>query len=74
MPRDGRWCEIDGPCPFLTCEEPGPHRHPICPECGAVRFGNLFCATCRSTWSAAQQAFWSKVPTRSYLDEVHGEA
>lgn len=37
---------FDGPCPFLTCLEPAAHEHPICPECEAVRFGNLFCPTC----------------------------
>lgn len=36
-----------GPCPFLTCQETAPHDHDICPECGAVRYGNLFCNTCR---------------------------
>jgi hypothetical protein len=44
---------LDGPCPFLTCLAPGPHSHPICPECGAVRFGNLFCPTCRANREAA---------------------
>ena len=39
--------KVDGPCPFLLCLETGPHEHPICPECGAVRFGNLFCPRCR---------------------------
>lgn len=43
-----RWVELAGPCPFLTCEAEGPHRHPICPSCGAVRFGNLFCAECNA--------------------------
>lgn len=36
-----------GPCPFLLCQEVGPHKHPICPDCGAVRFGNLYCKRCR---------------------------
>lgn len=36
----------DGPCPLLTCLDTGPHGHDICPECKAVRFGNLFCRTC----------------------------
>lgn len=35
-----------GPCPFLTCLETGLHRHPTCPRCGAMRYGNLFCSTC----------------------------
>lgn len=40
----------DGPCPFLTCLETGPHGHDICPHCGAVKSGNAFCGTCRSRW------------------------
>jgi len=36
-----------GPCPFLTCLETGPHEHPVCPECGAVRYGNFYCPVCR---------------------------
>lgn len=34
-------------CPFLLCVVTRPHTHPSCPACGAVRYGNLFCATCR---------------------------
>lgn len=41
---------IDGPCPFLTCLETGLHGHDVCPGCGAVKFGNLSCAVCRSHW------------------------
>lgn len=37
---------LDGPCPFLTCPETGPHGHDVCPECDAVRFGNMCCRTC----------------------------
>lgn len=37
---------IDGYCPFLTCSEPSPHQHAVCPDCGAVRYGNMFCGTC----------------------------
>lgn len=37
---------LDGPCPFLTCLETGPHGHDVCPDCGAVRFGNMCCRTC----------------------------
>lgn len=39
--------EFDGPCPMLTCLETEPHSHPVCPDCGAVDFGNWFCTTCR---------------------------
>lgn len=39
---------FDGPCPFLLCLEDGPHDHPICPDCGAVRYGNMYCPTCRA--------------------------
>lgn len=38
---EGEWC------PFLTCLKEGPHDHTICPECGAVRHGNLYCPTCQ---------------------------
>ena len=38
---------FDGPCPFLTCLETGPHTHDVCPECNAVRHGNICCKTCR---------------------------
>jgi hypothetical protein len=38
---------FDGLCPFLTCLELGPHDHPICPACGAVNYGNMFCDTCQ---------------------------
>lgn len=41
---------FDGPCPYLFCQETGPHDHPICPDCGAVRCGNIFCPTCRRLW------------------------
>jgi len=39
---------FDGPCPFLLCLATGPHSHPVCPECGAIRYGNLFCGICRA--------------------------
>lgn len=38
---------FDGPCPFLMCLKTDPHEHPVCPECDAVRFGNMNCKTCR---------------------------
>lgn len=38
---------IDGPCPMLTCYQTRPHTHPVCPDCGATRYGNLLCATCK---------------------------
>ena len=41
---------FDGPCPFLTCFESGPHDHPVCPDCRAMRWGNASCPTCRSHW------------------------
>ena len=43
---------IVGYCPFLTCLRTKPHTHPICPDCGAVRYGSLFCETCNA-WHAA---------------------
>lgn len=39
-----------GSCPYLLCLETGPHDHPVCPDCGAVRYGNIFCITCRQHW------------------------
>lgn len=45
--RQIRYMMIDGPCPLLLCLETEPHSHPICPDCGAVKFGNIFCVTCR---------------------------
>lgn len=38
----GKWC------PFLLCLVRGPHAHPVCPQCGAVRFGNLSCDLCNA--------------------------
>jgi len=46
---------FDGVCPFLTCLLANPHDHGICPDCGAVRFGNISCATCRSVHERAMQ-------------------
>jgi hypothetical protein len=51
-----KFWESDGSCPFLMCTETAPHRHPICDECRAVRFGNLCCSTCRrerGKWNAS---------------------
>jgi hypothetical protein len=39
--------DFDGPCPFLTCFETLPHSHPVCPVCGAVRYGNINCSECK---------------------------
>ena len=39
--------QFDGSCPFLLCTITKPHEHPICPECGAVRYGNINCETCK---------------------------
>lgn len=34
-------------CPFVLCNEDREHTHPICPECGALRYGNAWhCDTC----------------------------
>lgn len=46
---------VDGSCPFLTCLDSGPHGHDVCPACGAVRFGNMFCATCVRTWELSEE-------------------
>ena len=42
-----KYVQTTGPCPFLLCLIQVPHEHPICPECDAVRFGNMYCETCR---------------------------
>ncbi len=47
MQKVKQYVSFDGPCHFLSCLETGPHFHPICPVCGAVRYGNLFCKECR---------------------------
>jgi hypothetical protein len=39
---------FDGPCPFLTCLKITKHSHPVCPKCGAVRYGNMFCDICKA--------------------------
>ena len=62
-----QYIHFDGPCPFLTCLETEPHDHPICPDCGAVRWGNMFCKTCRSHWPKQLQHF------RSLLDAAEEE-
>ena len=38
-------------CPFLGCHVREAHEHPVCPDCGAVRYGNMFCQTCTSVRS-----------------------
>lgn len=45
---------FDGPCPFLTCLETGPHSHEACPDCDAMRYANFNCPTCRRAmrWTA----------------------
>ena len=30
-------------CPFPSCLAEDFHSHLVCPDCGAVRFGNLYC-------------------------------
>lgn len=42
--------QFDGPCPFLICQITKPHEHAICPECGAVRYGNMYCDTCKKEY------------------------
>jgi hypothetical protein len=39
---------LDGPCPFLTCLVATQHFHAVCSECGAVRYGNAYCQTCKA--------------------------
>jgi len=42
-----KYVEFEGPCPFVMCFADGKHRHPVCPKCGAVGFGNLYCEECQ---------------------------
>lgn len=41
------YIEFDGACPLLICLATGLHKHPICPKCGAVGYGNIGCDNCR---------------------------
>jgi hypothetical protein len=43
-----------GQCPFVTCGATTSHGHLMCPTCGAVRFGNGTCETCRAAWGGSQ--------------------
>ena len=54
---------FDGPCPFILCLATGPHEHPICPECGAVRYGNIGCDTCRKE-SGIRFQYYGRVLTQ----------
>ena len=47
----------DGWCPFLLCLQTEAHDHPICPDCGAMRFGALDCPTCRLYYDLREVAF-----------------
>lgn len=38
---------FDGVCPLLLCFATGPHDHQICPKCGAVAYGNIYCDECK---------------------------
>lgn len=58
---------VDGPCPFLTCLDAGPHGHDICPECSAVRYGNAFCGTCVRTWDVSEET------KRALLAAIEGQ-
>lgn len=45
--KEIEYFEIDGTCPLLLCLAEGRHKHPICPKCGAVGFGNISCDVCK---------------------------
>lgn len=68
---------FNGPCPYLLCLETGPHDHPICPECGAVRYGNIFCPTCREHWpemdAEIQQAITQMLHSESGQHQLTNE-
>jgi len=61
---------LDGPCLFLTCLETGVHGHDVCPECGAVRFGNVFCRTCLTRCDGLSAEFRAEL--LSNLDRAGG--
>ena len=47
MKKVKKYVPFNGPCPFLMCLDTGPHVHPVCPVCGAVRYGNMLCKECK---------------------------
>ena len=59
----------DGACPFLSCLETAPHDHKVCPACQTVRYGNLYCNTCRERINKARG--WNlPMFTEEELDEM----
>src|SRR5438445_4572934 len=58
-----KYVDFDGPCPFLMCLEREPHRHAVCPSCGAIRFGNMFCDLCRAVYEHTR--LWIKAVKRT---------
>ena len=61
MKAEVKTIHFDGLCPFLLCLESGPHAHPICPECGAVRDGNINCPTCERDGKPYREAEVAKM-------------
>ena len=51
---------FSGPCSFFFCTEKGLHFHPVCPKCGAVRFGNFFCDYCQEQYKIFYGYFKSR--------------
>jgi hypothetical protein len=72
---------FDGPCPFLTCTETEAHEHPCCPACGAVRYGNITCKTCRDHHGLVvpaldalpTQAPLGAGPVRAFMNRLRGQ-
>lgn len=65
--------DFDGQCPFLACVEDEPHKHAICPNCGAVRFGNLYCYACREYHEAVREELALEKMRAREAAEVEGE-
>ena len=51
--RSSREIRFGGRCPYLMCLLVVPHAHPVCPSCGAVRYGNPSCRKCLRLRAAA---------------------
>lgn len=60
-------------CPLLTCLADGLHSHLVCPECGAVRYGNPFyCKTCRVHYEKEDKDMGVRALTAGQMKEASG--
>ena len=37
-------------CPIIWCPLADAHEHKVCPGCGALEYGNVFCTACKKYW------------------------